>query len=387
MAPINGSKSHILIVDDNEFNREVLLQNLEDLGYGVESAASGHEALERIERRLPSMVLLDIMMPGMDGYELCQRLRADPRTHELPVIMVTAKADSDEIVQGLRAGANDYVTKPIDMDVLMARLETHLRLQQLREEAQETGERLLREMEAARKVQESMLPSEEWLQELPGSYGLKIAPVWMPSDILATDSWDVVPLADGSLGLSIIDFGGTGVVPALKTFQFHSFLHGQCKGLYNAGLITARINSYLSNALGPFELAIGSFTRFSPDHQQFTHCACGTPAPLVFRAKNQAVERVRASGLPLGAFRDAVYDERVMTLSVGDRIVFASDGIYNASTADLNYFSEKNVAEILAGGGSMELERVAEKLRERINEFVGDHPRRDDVTVLILEVV
>jgi CheY-like chemotaxis protein len=165
-----GSKRLILVVDDNEYNREILVQNLMDLGFDCEEAPDGYEAIVRMKKApVPMLVLLDVMMPGIDGFEVCQKLREDPRTRDVPVIMVTAKAMSRDIVQGLQAGANDYVTKPIDMEVLLARVETHLRLKELSDEAKRTGERLLRELAAARAVQESLLPQAVMLRDLPAS--------------------------------------------------------------------------------------------------------------------------------------------------------------------------------------------------------------------------
>ena len=125
---------YILIVDDNELNRDLLLQRLRREGYELEVAEDGPSALKKISQRLPDLILLDIMMPGMSGYELITRLRADERTREVPVILVSARSETEDIVQGLELGANDYVTKPINLAVLRARIQTQLRLKRSLEE-------------------------------------------------------------------------------------------------------------------------------------------------------------------------------------------------------------------------------------------------------------
>lgn len=122
---VQGQRS-ILVVDDMEANRAVLCRRLERFGYSVTSVDSGPAALAFLEEATPDVVLLDYMMPHMNGIEVLQELRHNPRTRELPVIMVTARAESEATIEALGAGADDYVTKPIDFDVLRARIESHV---------------------------------------------------------------------------------------------------------------------------------------------------------------------------------------------------------------------------------------------------------------------
>ncbi len=117
----------LLVVDDNEMNRDMLSRRLRRKGYGVEVAADGRQALDLIASRPVDLVLLDIMMPGIDGLQVLRELRRDRSQAELPVIMATAKADSQDVVEALELGANDYVTKPLDFPVVLARVQAQLR--------------------------------------------------------------------------------------------------------------------------------------------------------------------------------------------------------------------------------------------------------------------
>ena len=119
----------VLVVDDMAANRSVLCRQLELHKYGVISVDSGEAALELLTRTRPDIVLLDYMMPNMNGIEVLRRLRANPATVDLPVIMVTARAENQATVEALEAGADDYVTKPIDFSVLRARIDSHLQKQ------------------------------------------------------------------------------------------------------------------------------------------------------------------------------------------------------------------------------------------------------------------
>jgi class 3 adenylate cyclase/CheY-like chemotaxis protein len=121
----------ILVVDDTAHNVKMLVDLLAAKGYSTLTAASGQEALERVEAERPDLVLLDVMMPGMDGYEVCRRIRANPEYGILPVVMVTALDPTRERIKGLEAGADDFLTKPVNTGELVARVRSLLRIKDL----------------------------------------------------------------------------------------------------------------------------------------------------------------------------------------------------------------------------------------------------------------
>ena len=135
----------ILIADDNEANREILGRLLEARGYHLVMAADGEAALASARSELPDLVLLDVMMPKLDGFEVCQRLKADKALPFMPIILVTARADSKDIVRGLEAGGDEYVTKPIDQAALVARVRSALRIKELHDTVHEQARRLARQ--------------------------------------------------------------------------------------------------------------------------------------------------------------------------------------------------------------------------------------------------
>ena len=139
---MSASQRTILIVDDNPANLSVLLDTLEQHGFEVLVARDGESTLERLSYVRPDLILLDVMMPGMSGFETCRRLKADPATRGIPVIFMTALTNTEHKLEGFRAGAVDYVTKPFQQDELVARVRTHLTLEGLRAELIEANERL-----------------------------------------------------------------------------------------------------------------------------------------------------------------------------------------------------------------------------------------------------
>lgn len=160
-------KFKILIVDDNPKNLQVLGNLLEKNHYHVEYALSGSEALEWIKSEQFDLLLLDIMMPGMDGYEVCEIIRKDEQYQDIPIIFLTAKTDKESIVKGFELNAQDYVSKPFDTAELLARINTHLELKDSRDKLKNVNQWLEQKVdEKTRALQESNKKLEEALTEL-----------------------------------------------------------------------------------------------------------------------------------------------------------------------------------------------------------------------------
>ena len=127
----------ILVVDDSPANVEILQMRLQAQGYEIKTAADGEEALAAVREHRPDLILLDVMMPKLDGIEVCRRLRADPAVPFMPIILVTAKSDTKDVVAGLDAGGDEYLTKPVDQAALVGRVKSMLRIKALQDTVRE----------------------------------------------------------------------------------------------------------------------------------------------------------------------------------------------------------------------------------------------------------
>ncbi|MBD2102464.1 hybrid sensor histidine kinase/response regulator [Leptolyngbya sp. FACHB-261] len=156
MSVGNRQQSIVLIVDDNPTNLGVLFDSLYDSGFKVLVAQDGMSAIEQLQYIKPDLILLDVMMPGIDGFETCRRLKADEATRDIPVIFMTALVETVDKVRGLRIGAVDYVTKPIEHEEVLARITTHLTLQNLSHQLQENNEHLQQEINERKRAEEAL---------------------------------------------------------------------------------------------------------------------------------------------------------------------------------------------------------------------------------------
>ena len=209
----------ILVVDDLEINRDLLVRRVRRLGHDVGVAIHGRDALVQLEREAWDLVLLDITMPEMDGYEALQRIRADPRLAQLPVVMVSAIDETDSVVRCLELGADDYLTKPFNPVVLKARVEASLAKKRLVDQQQLLLQALSREMEIGQRIQQGFLPAS--LPELPG---WSLAAMCRPARRVGGDFYDAFMLPSGQLALAIADVCDKGVGAALYMALFRTLL-------------------------------------------------------------------------------------------------------------------------------------------------------------------
>jgi two-component system sensor histidine kinase ChiS len=200
---------NILLVDDEPVNLQVLINQLSLVGYKVNVAQSGKQAIDYMEHEpVPDAILLDVMMPGMSGYDVSRYLRNKYASYEVPILMLTAKNRSEEVIRGFEAGANDYITKPIESEVLLARVRTAISLKESVRE-KDLLENLQRELSVAQKVQQALLPVR-----YPSVPGLRIAARYQPMAEVGGDFYDFVE-NDNGLGVLIADVSGHGIPAAL----------------------------------------------------------------------------------------------------------------------------------------------------------------------------
>src|SRR5512133_174668 len=235
------STSKILIVDDEPFNVDYLEQELEDLDYATISASNGQEALLKVQSETPDLVLLDIMMPVMDGFEVLTCMKSNPVTRDIPVIVISANNNLQSVVKGIELGAEDYLPKPFEPVLLRARIASCLDKKRLRDLQQLYLKSLEREFDIAREIQQGFLPAD-----LPRLGGWEVAAYFKAAREVAGDFYDAFLLPNGDLACVVGDVCGKGVGAALFMTLFRSFIR--------ATLITDQfIRSAAHNPLPPGE--------------------------------------------------------------------------------------------------------------------------------------
>ncbi|MGH9370728.1 MAG: response regulator, partial [Vicinamibacterales bacterium] len=216
MAP----RSTILVVDDSPVNLQVLVRTLQGSGHRILVAKSGGTALEIARRTRPDLMLLDVMMPDIDGFDVCRAIKAQPETQDTIVIFLSALGDVSDKVSGLRLGAVDYVTKPIQAEEVLARVATHLTRQYLERELRRSRDYLDRELESAAHMQRLILPPA-----MPVHRFVNFAAYYRTSRHAGGDYYDVLDLGSDRYGVMVADVSGHGAPAAIVMAMIRAVLH------------------------------------------------------------------------------------------------------------------------------------------------------------------
>ena len=397
--PINLNSAEILIVDDIPANLNVLCQTLESEGYNIIAATSGESALQIAARIQPDLILLDIMMPGLDGFETCRRLKATKSLADIPVIFITAKNETESLVEGFKVGGVDYITKPFQHEEVRVRVRTHLTIKQLQDRLREAKDELQKaysqleadnarkteELETARVIQKGFLPAS--VPELPY---LEIAAFQKPANEVGGDYYDFFPQADGKLILAVGDAAGHDVgaslmVAATKTALLTIDKSDIQEKINKMNNILKQINSHrlINMALTLIELSYDA-------NSNTLHAKAigGGMPPLYILRSNGDVKEITVKGLPLGIMEAVRYTSTEFQLKKSDVLILMSDGLPEClNDKDEMLGDVRLVAEIEKVGKTQQsAEGIMENLIKSGDDWSNNTPQNDDVTLVVLKV-
>lgn len=386
-------QASLLVVDDNELNREMLSRRLERLGFSVTLADDGYRALELMQTQRFDLVLLDIRMPGIDGMEVLTRLRQSFSMKDLPVIMATADNRSEEIVQALASGANDYVTKPFDFPVVVARVHTQLSLKRAIEALASAHVRMKADLEAAARVQLALLPTE-----LPSGDAVQFAWSYQPCDELAGDILGIQRLDAQHVGLYVLDVSGHGVRAALLAVTVNRLLSHTTEGSIvlkssssdgkpapvSPALVAEHLNKRFpvdSNGGHYFTLFYGVLNVAT---LELVYVVAGHAAPLHLR-RGEVTAVATTDNVPIGLLADARFEESRVVLKSRDRLYICSDGVLEAGERDDPANDGTWLISHVRQLQAVPLKESADALTRTATE--RDQGRlRDDVSIVAVEI-
>ena len=393
----------LLLVDDNPTNLQVLAQTLNGRGYELLVAMNGEMALSAARKANPALILLDIMMPDIDGYEVCRRLKQDPATQDISVIFLSALDETKDKVRGLDVGAVDYISKPFKADEVIARVETHLTNHRLRQslarrnqELEAANQRMRRDLEAATRLQQSLLPEVG-----PASTHARFAWRYLPCDELAGDSLNVFTIDERHIGMYVIDVSGHGVSAALLSVAVTRSLspHTERSSIIvepndqeDAGFsivspprVAQRLNRIYpmdANGMHYFTLVYGLL---DTETGTFRYVCAGHPGPIRLRRDAEA-EVFDAPAVPVGIMEESEYEESVLQLQPGDRLYLYSDGLNEQRNRQGEEFGLTRVKRILQDTHARDLDQAVDAVLDNAEQWRRGAHFDDDVTIVAVEL-
>ncbi|MDH3556061.1 MAG: SpoIIE family protein phosphatase [Deltaproteobacteria bacterium] len=405
----------LLVVDDNDMNRDFLSRHLERQGHSVEEAEDGDRALQMLEEQVFDLILLDIMMPNMNGFQVLEHLKRHDTWRHIPVIMISAVDEIDSVVRCIEMGAEDHLSKPFDPVILRARVSACLEKKRLRDLERLCAESMERELEIGQEIQSSFFP-----KDLPQLQGWEIAAHFQAAHQVGGDFYDTFLLSGAkSVGLVIADVCDKGVGAALFMGLFRSLIRAfvsmhystewaasleesqtapeelcpiatqkgmdspHAKALKNIISLTnnyiAQIhhdtNMFASLFFGVLEPSSGNLTYINGGHE-----------PPAIIGPDGVKERLAPTGPAVGMMPNLSFETRVTKFDPGDLLVAFTDGVTEARSQDGDFFGEERMLELLVDPAAS-----ADTLVQRVAATIGEHTagtvQSDDITLLVVRRV
>lgn len=392
------TKQKVLIVDDTAQNIHVLMETLKDT-YAIVAATNGAKALQLANREpRPDLILLDVMMPEMSGYEVCQHLKSDPLTAKIPVIFVTALHEAGDEEKGLELGAVDFITKPFHPALVKARIRNQLELKLHRDYLEVEVERrtqellssnlarqkLENELDVARSLQLSMLPSREL--KLAGHADTLLASLLKPARAVGGDLYDYMMLGPDKLMVVVGDVSDKGVVAALFMVRVLTLLRSHAPNTASPSTLLALINQALCKDNDTFMFVTLSCFIIQLDTLEWVYASGGHEEPLLVES-GQASFIEFESGPALGLMEEAEYLDYRGRLAPGSTMVFYTDGITEAeNSAQEFYGTDRLLSEAaMACAGETSPQHVTQSLADSVGQFAETAEQSDDLTLVVFK--
>ena len=379
MTENNRGTESILLVDDNPTNLQVLYQTLEVTGCKLLVAKDGETALGIAEKASPDLILLDIMMPGIDGFEVCSRLKKDPGTESIPVIFLSALTDTKDKVRGLQLGAVDYVSKPFQPDEVIARVNTHLTIHRLKREVEQKKDALEAELEIVSVVQRRLLP-----KNLPDIEGLRLAAHYETSLYAGGDYYDIAKMPDNQWGFLVADAEGHSAPAAVMMAMTCALFRSYPQPPTEPGKLLYFLNDHLCKVAEP-SFVTALYVVYDAVRHTLKIARAGHPLPMIWRSAGQKAIEYECSGVfPMGVDPyDQVPPVTEAELKPGDRILMYTDGVTERFNTDGQTYEEGRLLRQLEVNRQDNPQELLTAIMQDVNAFANGRPADDDQALLL----
>ena len=387
-TPEPQETAKILVVDDEPRNVRILQIQLNARGYTVYTAADGLQALDVVKEEMPDLILLDINMPKMDGFEVVKQVRANEATEFIPIVMITALRDTRENrIKSIEAGADDFIEKPFDSLEVLARVRSLLRIKHYQDTLAKYNTRLQEELQMARSIQEILIP-QDGVQELSG---FRVASHCCPEMAVGGDFFDVWEIAPNRLGVFISDVMGHGVSAAFVTVFIKTILAEFQQQIENnpghlLEILNTRFNDLISSRLFMFATAFCGIIDL--DKGEFVCANAGHSFPFLYNAQEKTYHLVgdKNTGNGLGIWRDSVYETTHYPFDQLSKIFLYTDGVYEAKNPKGEEFTIDRLRRLVDTWTDQSVAELVTSVSEAVDTFTDNCPKDDDLTLIAIEV-
>jgi phosphoserine phosphatase RsbU/P len=373
----------ILIVDDTPANLKLLSQILTDQGYKVRVAVNGAQALASIDLAMPDLILLDVKMPGIDGFEVCRQLKTNPKTNKIPVIFISALDDLKDKLEGFNVGGVDYISKPFQIEEVKARVESHLFIRRAQQILEINNKRMQRELNLAGHLQKNFLP-----QKFSDVEGWEISAALQPASETSGDFYDLFRLEDGKLAILIADVVDKGVSAALLMVLTWALLRERIQSWpEQPEAIFSEVNQRILSILKDLEFVTVFLGILTPQTGKLIYANAGHNPPLIFQTRKEGILQLNRTGMPLGLSEENQWTQETAELSVGDVMLLYTDGLTEACNPSGEYAGLDRLINCVQPVIQHRADEIKNHIENELQTFLSNHAPQDDMTLMVVKRV
>ena len=353
----------ILIIDDDPVTKLMLRRILEQQGYTVDTAQDGQEGIQKAAAMQPALIICDWLMPITDGLEVCRFVKSSAKLCTTFFVLLTSRVDLEDRIEGLNAGADEFLAKPIDMNELKARVRAGLRLHQLNQDLQAQKQVLEAELSEAASYVRSILPA-------PMETPLHIESLFLPSSQLGGDCFDYFWLNPESLVIYLLDVSGHGLGAALPSVSILNLLRSQSLSGVNydePAEVLAALNRGFQMSQHDDKYFTMWYGVYHRPTQTLKFSSAGHPPALLWSESNQG-QALKTQGFPIGLFPDEEYESATCDISIHSTLYLFSDGVYEVHQPDGEIWGLSSLQSLMQNNPS----HHATQLSEFVHDIQGD---------------
>jgi serine phosphatase RsbU (regulator of sigma subunit) len=369
-------RQRIVVIDDNENDLQVTKRLLDRRGYDAIPAQSGEEGLRLAYQLLPDAIIVDYRMPGMNGFEVTRRIKADPQLQTIPVLMLTGSDSAEHVVEGLGAGAEDFVTKGSDIEIVVARLRALLRMKAYQDQLRRMNQQMTRDLQIARRVQEALVPQRAFT-----SPRIEIRSAYIPSEVLSGDFYDYFTV-DDFMYLFVADVSGHGLPSAILVSLLKSYIHTEAANDRSLAEFMARLNDFLFSVSLPTQFATAALFRIDAGRELVYANAAHPPFLLHERQSGKTIVVEQPSNL-LGALPSMQFEECRIKVAPGDTLFVYTDGLTDRVDGNGEFYSIDRVAAVLDRTPDAGVGAVYDAIYADVNDFAATEEFKDDIAFVV----
>jgi sigma-B regulation protein RsbU (phosphoserine phosphatase) len=387
---VTATEAALLVVDDNEDNRYTLTRRLSREGYkNLTMANNGREALDKLKAQPFDLVLLDIMMPDMNGFDVLEQVKATPALRDIPIIMISSLDEIESVIRCIELGAEDYLGKPFNPTLLRARVGASLEKKRLRDEVRRNMERLAQELDSARALQLAMLPRQ--FPACSPSQPIAVHAIMEPAREVGGDLYDCFYAGEHTFCFLVGDVCGKGASAAMFMARARSLVRITVDlwrewrtGDIDPGALLEAVNRELCQNNDDCMFVTMFLGLIDTRNGLVSFVNAGHPPPHLVSIAGGTKQIDAKPAVPLGVRRQTRFQTRTLEILPGDALFMCSDGVFEAINHKGDLFSIERVSQLLREANGAEPREMVGVIKDAVDAFMGSAPRTDDVTVLAL---